>query len=210
MIRIWVIENHETIILSGLKQLFRPGRDQISFIGSSVSTARALEDADPSTFDLIWLDLWIPNENPLLNAIALQEKFPGKPILVYTSEESPVWMKKMAKAGVNGYLIKEAPRSEISDAIQYVFTGKTWFPMLPPEEFAAATSQEEESTEQKLNAVQRKMLCYLTDGKSIKATAELMGLKPNQVEKTLVRLRKQYNVGNNLALVKVLTEKGLI
>ena len=82
--------------------------------------------------------------------------------------------------------------------------------MLPPGELAAGTNQEEESTEQRLNAVQRKMLCYLTDGKSIKATAELMKLNPNQIEKSMVRIRKQYKVENNLALVKVLTEKGLI
>ena len=210
MIRIWVIENQETIIVSGLKYMFKPERDQISFIGSSISTARALEDADSSKFDIIWLDLWIPNENPLLNVIALQEKFQGKPILVYTSEESPVWMRKMAMAGVKGYIIKEAPRSEISDAIKHIITGRTWFPLLPLEEKADGTNQEEESQEIRLSAVQRKILHNLTDGKSLKDTAQLLGVKPNQVEKTLVRLRKQCNVGNNLALVKVLTEKGLI
>jgi len=67
MIRLFVIENHETIIVSSLRQLFRPQRDNIEVIGSAINVSGALQSSDIASCDVIILDLWIPNEKPLTN-----------------------------------------------------------------------------------------------------------------------------------------------
>jgi len=94
MIRLFTIEDHP-VIITGLKNLFRPSRDEIEVIGSSPSVDDAIQKADPLAFDIFMLDLWIPSSHPLQNVKKLREHFPAKPIVMFTSEDSSVWQKKM-------------------------------------------------------------------------------------------------------------------
>ena len=109
MIRIFTIEDHP-VIVTGLRNLFRPSRDEIEIIGSASSVEEAVTRADPDTFDLFLLDLWLPNTNPILNVKKLKEIYPNKPITIFTSENSSSWQRKMFEAGVMAYLLKSADR----------------------------------------------------------------------------------------------------
>jgi DNA-binding NarL/FixJ family response regulator len=210
MLRIFVIENHETILVSGLRQLFRPHRDQIEITGSSNSVANALQNKELESCDIIILDLWIPNEKPLENVSILRQKYPKAHIIILTTEESPVWIRKMMAAGVKGYLIKNTNRNELKSAIMKVAGGGTWFTASLDEENQEKTAESSDKTNIVLNPAQKEILSLLTQGKNIKEIAELLNSKPAKIEKTLVNLRKQYQAETNIALIKILLDKGII
>ncbi len=210
MIRLLVIENHETIIVSGLRQLFRPQRDGIEVAESAISVSVALKTVDISGFDIIILDLWIPDERPLENVKLLKEHFPGKPILVYSSENSSEWIRKMAIAGVNGYVIKDAPRSELKDAISMVGKGNTWFTGLSVSGDHVSVSNEFRITTEPLSLIQKRILEYLVAGKTLKEIADALDTNPNQIEKTLVRIRSKFDAKSNVELIKILIDMALI
>ena len=65
-IRIYIIDDDQEIIVAGLKNMFRPSRDMIEFIGSAPNLEEFMK-ADRETFDLIMLDLYIPGEEPEAN-----------------------------------------------------------------------------------------------------------------------------------------------
>ena len=56
MIRLFTIEDHP-VIVTGLKNLFRPSRDEIEITGAASNVDEAVLRADPETFDIILLDL---------------------------------------------------------------------------------------------------------------------------------------------------------
>ena len=98
MIRLFIIEDHP-IIVTGLRNLFRPSRDEIEIYGSASSADEAVKTDNSEAFDIIMLDLWLQSSPPLENMKKLKEKFPTKPIVMFTSEESSVWQRKMFDAG---------------------------------------------------------------------------------------------------------------
>jgi len=133
MIRLFTIEDHP-VIITGLRNTFRPSRDQIEIIGSANSVDEAVTKADPDTFDIFLLDLWIPGYHPLQNVKKLKENFPGKPVVMFTSEDSTVWQRKMFEAGAMAYLLKNAEKIEIKATLEKVSHGMTVFSgMIEPE-----------------------------------------------------------------------------
>ena len=63
MIRLFVIEDHP-VIVTGLRNLFRPSRDEIEIVGSASNVDDAVIEADPDVFDIFLLDLWLPDSHP--------------------------------------------------------------------------------------------------------------------------------------------------
>ena len=126
MIRLFVIEDHP-VIITGLKNLFRPSRDEIEITDSAFNVDDAVQRANPELFDILLLDLWLPEANPLQNVKKLKDRFPGKPIVIFTSESSSSWQRKMFEAGVMAYLLKSADRYEIKTTLGKVFKGQIVF-----------------------------------------------------------------------------------
>ena len=113
-------------------------------------------------------------------------------------------------AGVKGYLIKNTNRNELKSAIMKVAGGGTWFTASLDEENQEKTAESSDKTNIVLNPAQKEILSLLTQGKNIKEIAELLNSKPAKIEKTLVNLRKQYQAETNIALIKILLDKGII
>ena len=206
MIRILSIENHKTIIVSGLRLLFRAQRDGIEISCSAESVAEALQTRHDSQFDLILLDLWIPNETPVENVQLLREHFPGKPILIYSSEDSKEQMRIMAKAGVNGYLTRDASRRELQEGIKRVAGGGSWFLDL-------SFSEDEQRTDTDASAqidftmLQKKMLELYKAGNNIKKISVELHTSPNQIEKSFERMRLKFGVKTNAELFALYLQK---
>lgn len=210
MIRLFIIENHETIIVSGIKHLFRSQRDHILVVGSAASVSFALESPDLAACDVIMLDLWIPDEKPLENVKRLKEKFPLKPILVYTSEDSPEWIRKMMVAGVKGYVIKEGLRETLKSAIKTLAEGGTYYCQSPEPENTKVAGKSAVTSMEQLSPVQKKILTLLISGENQKSIAVILNTKVKQIEKELSTLRIRHHAKTNIELVRILLEKALL
>lgn len=125
-IRLFVIEDNANIIVPGLKNLFRGDRDKICVAGYANNVQEAIETADLTKLDLVILDLWIGETLPLFNLQQVKSHFIGKPVIIYTQDNRPVWRRKMMAAGAKAYIIKDATREEMKQAFEEVAVGKTW------------------------------------------------------------------------------------
>jgi DNA-binding NarL/FixJ family response regulator len=209
-IGLFVIEDNANIIVPGLKNLFRHDRDRISVTGYAKNVEEAMEEADPSQFDLIILDLWIGSTQPLVNLQKVKSHFPGKPVIIYTQDTSPVWRRKMMAAGAKAYIIKDATREEMKQAFEEVAVGKTWV--------SGRFSDEEQDNlfriipahSVRLSPAQRRMVDLLTLGMKREEIAEQMNLSSAAIDKTFAKLRTQFKVKTNYELVRHLIENGLL
>jgi DNA-binding NarL/FixJ family response regulator len=209
MIRIFVIEDHP-VIITGIRNLFRPSRDDIEIVGSAMHPDEACAKANPAEFDIFMLDLWIPGAHPLQNVKKLREVFPGKPIVMFTSEESTLWQRKMFEAGAMAYLLKNAEKNEIKSTLEKVASGKTVFTgVIEPEvepRFRAAFAD----AKYVLTPNQKELVIFLSNGLTQQQIADKKNTSVSTVEKTLSLLRDKCNARNNAELVKILLERGVI
>jgi DNA-binding NarL/FixJ family response regulator len=174
------------------------------------SADEALRKGNPDEFDMIILDLWLSVSQPLDNLLKLQQRFKGKPILVYTQDDSPVWRNKMLKEGASAYLTKNTPRDELKTAIVKVSRGEVWFTgqMLP--QFSQSPEVNEGILNYELSPVHRRMAEMLSNGASREEIAAALAIHTSAVDKSFAKLRSQFQCKNNYKLIRFLADNHLL
>jgi DNA-binding NarL/FixJ family response regulator len=206
MIRLFVIEDHP-VVLSGLRNLFRPSRDNIEIAGTAKDVSEATSLATGTPFDIFILDLWIPGSDPVDNLAVLKRAFPHKPVIIYTQEQSFHWQQKMFKHGVSAYIIKSAERDEIKSILEQVSTGLTVYSK-PMEQFEAKTELLGlEDPVYGLTSFQKQVILRLTEGHSTKDISRIEHKSVSLIQKTVKHIREIFNAKNNLELVKILMQQ---
>ena len=126
-IRLYYIDDRH-VTRSGLRTVFRSSRDNIFIVGEANSVQEALTEAGKCTFDIILLDLWLQSGDPLKNFSLIHNAFPNHPVVIYTGDRTTYWQRKMYSAGANGYIDKEAEKTEIRMILEKVMQGEKCFP----------------------------------------------------------------------------------
>jgi two-component system response regulator DevR len=116
MIGLFSIDDH-FLIIEGLYKAFNPESDEIGLVGSAMNIEEALAKIPETKTDIIVLDLFIDDTDPVANFHQLRAAFPSIPIVVLTMEDSLRWQVKMFKLGVMGFLNK----SEKKETMKRVF-----------------------------------------------------------------------------------------
>lgn len=210
MIRLYVIEDHLTVIISSLKYLFRSQRDGIEVKGFSPTVEEAIEKADPGLFDLIVLDLYIPGHKPIENIRKLKEHFPGKPVAIFTSETSSSWKDRMMSEGAMTYITKDARRDELKVALQKAARGEIFYFVKEESIDNNVYGNDHTPETHKITPVQREIINLLSKGMVHKDISEKIGISRSMVEKILKNLRKSSGVKKNIELVKLFSNPGTI
>ena len=208
-IRIYLVEDDHRIILPGLRSRFRISRDGLEFVNSSSTAKEAVQRADPKTFDLFFLDLYIPCSEPEENISMLQANFPDKPIIIFTTEESAFWKSKTSHAGAKAYLTKKDRKDQIKTVIRMVMNGESINYYSHKGDHKENREQLKDSSE-KLTTLQRQVIELLCEGENLEEIARETGLTKNTVEKTLGSLRELHGARNNPNLIWILSHKSLI
>jgi DNA-binding NarL/FixJ family response regulator len=201
MIRLYVIEDHESIIVSGLKRMFYSSRDGIDIVGSSKSVEDTINHAKPEDFDIFILDLWLESRTPLQDMRALKQAFPEKHVMIYTSETAVAWKIRMFEEGALAFITKTADRAEIKTAIQYVAEGRAFYPINIENINDRRVLIKIDGQEQILSPIQMEIINMLANGCSHQEIADVIGRSRSGLENILKGLRKKFNAKNNIELV---------
>jgi len=205
MIRLFIVEDHP-VIVAGLKNMFRPSRDNIEITGSAANVDEMLNHQDPDKFDIIILDLWISSTSPLENMQQLQQHFPGKPIIIYTTEDSSYWQRKMFTLGAKAYTIKTSNKSELKAILEKVAEGQTIFSgsfnQSPSKKFSFGHPNKMFS----LTTNQKEIVHLLSRGLTMKKMAEITGTSVSNIEKTVKHIRDLFDAKNNTELMRIFKE----
>jgi len=209
MIRLFTIEDHP-IIITGLRNIFRPSRDEIEIVGSASSVDEVLEKGIREPFDIFMLDLWIPESHPIQNVKKLKERFPDKPIVIFTSEESSTWQRKMFETGISAYILKNVDKNEIKATLEKVSQGQTVFSGFIETDVENVFRSGFADTKFSLTSHQKEFVLLLSQGLTQQQIADKQNISVSTVEKTLKTIREKCNARSNAELIKILFEKGII
>ena len=98
----------------------------------------AARDAKP---DVAVLDIEMPGLDGIAATAALRESMPGCRVLVVTTFGRPGYLRRAMEAGASGFLVKDAPASQLADAIRRVAQGlRVVDPALAAETLASGES----------------------------------------------------------------------
>ncbi len=124
MIKIVIADDH-TIVREGLLRVVGEVED-IDVIGEATTGSEVLEWVKKGGFDLLLLDLSMPDHSGVDFIRRLKLESPILPILVLTMHEEEQYAVRSVRAGASGYLTKESASNELISAIRRVASGRLY------------------------------------------------------------------------------------
>jgi DNA-binding NarL/FixJ family response regulator len=97
----------------------------LEVVGEAENGREALELCRELRPDLVLMDVRMPEMDGLQATRAIKGELPATCILVVTTHESAEYRLGALKAGAAGYVLKDAPKRRLIDAIRRVANGET-------------------------------------------------------------------------------------
>ena len=120
-IRLMVIDDHE-IIRSGIRKMI--AGSEIQLIAESNSAVNVLTGISQYHPDVILLDVRLEDGDGLSALGRIKIERPQIPVLMLSSFDNPTYVARSVALGASGYLLKNAARDTILEAIRKVAVGE--------------------------------------------------------------------------------------
>ena len=175
-------------------------------VGEAGDADAALQAARTLSPDLALMDIGMRG----MNGIALTEKFaeafPEIAVLVLSMHDNLEYVRQVIRAGARGYVLKDAPASELVEAIDAVLAGRPFYSaqlaMRMAEQAVMPTPVEA------LTPRERDILEGIAKGYANKRIADELGLSVRTVESHRLNLKRKLGIEGQAELVKFAVELG--
>ncbi len=124
MIRILIADDHQ-IVRAGLSQ-FISDQPDMRIEAEAASGDEVLRLVQSREFDVILLDIAMPNKNGIDCLHIIRRTRPQLPILILSGYPEASYAVNTLRAGASGYVSKNAPPEEVLRAIRTVARGKKY------------------------------------------------------------------------------------
>ena len=123
-LKILLAEDHR-ILRAGLRRLIdeAPNMEVVGEADDGVAAWQKTQELEP---DIVLMDLSMPRLNGAEATLKIRELCPQVKIIALTGHRAPAYLNQALKAGVSGYVLKQAAVDELIDAIQTVAKGGSY------------------------------------------------------------------------------------
>jgi len=198
-LRILIAEDH-AIVREGVRQLLID-RGIAAEVAQAETGAEALTQASKHVYDVILLDISLPDMNGVEVLKRLKRKAPRVPVLMFSMYREDQYAVRALKAGASGYLSKTGDSAQMIAAIQQVAAGRKYVSPAMAEALADYVSFDgEQMPHEKLSDREYQTLCMLASGKRLTDIAETLSLSVKTVSVYRTRLLEKMKLRNNAEL----------
>jgi DNA-binding NarL/FixJ family response regulator len=204
-IRVMIVEDHEMfrdgmgIIISQIENY-----ELAAAVGSGMEMKRILrEEAD---VQIVLMDVKLKGEDGIELTEYIKEHHPEVLVIALTMNQDPNTILRMLSAGASGYLLKNATKNELREAIDAVLNGNEYY---SPE--AAFQVINKISTKEKKNIAgvelggfslrEVQVIRMICEGRSNYEIADKLSLSTRTVEKHRFNIMKKMEVKSSAELV---------
>ncbi|HEX7154068.1 MAG TPA: response regulator transcription factor [Thermoanaerobaculia bacterium] len=206
--RILCVDDH-AIFRQGVKQILLQFEPLVR-IGEAATGAAALELAQDAYWDLVILDLSLPDRSGFQLLTELKQQRRDLPVLVLSMHGEDEYAIRALRNGASGYLTKETAPEELIAAIQKVMRGGRYMTPTLAEKIAFAyASPATQSPHHTLSEREMEVLQLIGAGKSLKEIAAQMGLSVKSVSTYRARVLEKMMMSSNADLIRYVVENNL-
>jgi len=151
--------------------------------------------------DVALLDIEMPGGDGLAAAAELKERLPSCRVIILTTFGRAGYLRRAMESGAVGFLLKDAPASELATAIRRAMDGER---VVDPGLAAAALSEGASP----LTDREREVLAASEDGATIEAVARKLYLSEGTVRNYLSTAIKKLGARNRVEAARLAERKG--
>jgi DNA-binding NarL/FixJ family response regulator len=214
MLRVLIADDHD-LMRRGLKALVEshPGWQ----VCDEAHTGReAVEKAAASKPDVVILDISMPELNGLEAARSIRKTSPSTEILILSVHYSDQLILDILKAGVHGYILKSDSDRDLISALERLANHKSFFTVKAAEmmltNFKHSGSQPDldHLPGNRLTVREREVVQLLSEGKSSKEVASLLGISVKTAETHRANVMRKLEIHSVSELVRYAVRNQII
>ena len=197
--RLLIVDDHP-LVREGLKARLST-LPSLEVIGEAGNAQEASEQVAQTRPDLVLMDIGMKDVNGIDLTRQLLAEQPGLLVLILSMYDNPEYVNRAMQAGARGYVLKDAPASDIIDAIAAVTTGGTFLsPAVSGRLFRSQTPRPVMSLRES------EILACLAKGRASKQIAKELDLSVRTVESHRQNIKRKLNLDGQAELIKYAVE----
>ena len=209
MLKILIADDH-AIVREGLKQILAEPADMV-VAGEATNGQEVLELVREKDFDLVLLDLAMPEKDGLDTLKELKLEKPNLPVLVLSIYPEEQYAVRVLKAGASGYLTKESAPDDLIAAIRKVSQKGKYVSQSLGEKLASyLTADPDQPAHELLSDREYRVMLMIASGKTVTEIAEAIFLSVKTISTYRVRALRKMGMKNNAEFAYYAIKHGLL
>jgi DNA-binding NarL/FixJ family response regulator len=197
--RVLVVDDH-ALVRAGLKKLI-DATDDLVAAGEAGTAAEAVSAACESPFDVVLLDISLPDANVLETVATLRRRAPDLPILIVSMHPEDQYAVHLLRAGASGFFPKAGEAKDLLAAVRTVAAGRRYIsPSLAEALALAAAGATEEPPHRALSGREFQIFVGLAAGKTVTHLAGELCLSVKTVSTYRTRVLEKMRMSRNAEL----------
>ncbi len=210
--RVLIVDDHR-MFREGIRSRLEREPD-IQVVGEAASGAEALKLVQEKNPSLVILDVRLPDMSGITVARLLRKQWPALKILVLTAYDFDQYVRALARVGIDGYLLKDAPQEALVQALREVRLGGA---VLPPyiaskvmHGYASSSADVRDRPVWELTIREIEILELLYQGLRNAEIAKRLRISTRTVENHVGSIIGKLGVQTRTEAARLAVEKGLI
>jgi DNA-binding NarL/FixJ family response regulator len=205
MIRVLLADDHP-VVRAGVAALLDAEPDLL-VVGEAVDGAQAVQLAADLSPDVVLMDLRMPRLDGVSATAQITAAQPAVRVLVLTTYDTDTDIVRAVEAGAAGYLLKDAGRRALGDAVRAAARGET---VLAPPVAAKLVTRMRLPSPEALTAREIEVLTLVARGLTNADIGRSLFIGEATVKTHLLRAFGKLGVGDRTAAVTVAIERGIL
>jgi DNA-binding NarL/FixJ family response regulator len=208
MIRLLVIDDH-AVVREGVKRILAAA-DDILVAGEAEHAEEAYTALAGASFDLVLLDISLPNLNGLEMLRHLRTTHPDIPVLIFSMHGERQYLVRALQEGARGYLLKSSMPRELIAAIHRVNQGERYISTALVDHLVHEVAEVPLPLHARLAPREMQVLCLLAAGYPMKEIAYMLHVSIKTVSTYRRRILGKLHLRTTVDLVRYALQYHLV
>lgn len=211
--RIMIVDDH-ALMREGIIA-FLKFHDDVEIVGEASNGLEAIEKVEKLKPDVILMDISMPELGGIEATVEIKKRLPDTKILILTQYSDKEYVSRLLKAGVSGYILKQAVGTDLISAIRAVAKGESYlYSSIAGKVISGYLGKSSEiSVEdpyEKLTDREKQVLKLIAEGHSHKEVATRLDISVKTVIAHQTNISEKLDLHSRAALIKFAITKGVI
>jgi DNA-binding NarL/FixJ family response regulator len=203
-ISIFIVDDHYMVI-EGIHSLLQQEKE-IEWMGHAMNAESCLGFLQQQLPDVILMDINLPDKSGIDLCKEVKAKYPPVHIIGLSSFNQQSFIQKMLDNGASGYVLKNATREELMEAIETVMNGERFL----SDEAAQTIKKNEDSKIPIITRREKEVLTLIAEGLTNAEIGEKLFISTTTVDTHRKNLLSKFEVKNTASLIRMAAQFHLV